>query len=111
MSEAFVYCPEWGVLLCTLCGYCLQPRPDVWVPYLRQQLHGLRGAPLKSLGELFGSYDLAALESMGVPGQGGASPVTAIRGLRAVDGWQYLTCTGGLTRNLKTIKLHVLKAH
>ena len=44
MSEAFTYLPEWGVLLCTPCGYCLQPRPEVWVPHLQQHPHGLRRA-------------------------------------------------------------------
>jgi len=111
MSEPFVYLPEWKVLLCTLCGHCLQPRPDVWVPHLRQQPHGLRGAQLKSLGELFGSYTLAAPENVGIPGTNEAVPTTAIHSLRVIDGWQCLTCTGGLTRNLKTIKLHVSKAH
>ncbi len=111
MSEPFVYLPEWRVLLCTLCGHCLQPRPDVWVPHLRQQPHSVRGAQLKSLGELFGSYTLAAPEDIGIPGTKEAVPTTAIHGLRIIDGWQCLTCTGGLTRNLKTMKLHVSKAH
>jgi len=111
MGEPLVYLPEWKVLLCTLCGHCLQPRPDVWVPHLRQPPHSLRGAQLKSLGELFGSYTLAAPEDVGSPGTTEAVPATAIPGLRVIDGWQCLTCTGGLTRNLKTMKLHVSKAH
>jgi hypothetical protein len=71
----------------------------------------VRGAQLKSLGELFGSYTLAAPEDIGIPGTKEAVPTTAIHGLRIIDGWQCLTCTGGLTRNLKTMKLHVSKAH
>jgi hypothetical protein len=110
MSEAFIYLPEWGVLLCTLCGYCLQPRPDVWVPHLRQHPHGLRGAQLKRLGELIGSYKLSAPQNVRIPGQAGAGPAAAIGGLRVVDGWQCLACAGGLTRNLKTMKVHVSKA-
>lgn len=111
MSEPFVYLPEWQVLLCTLCGHCLQPRPDIWVPHLRQPPHHLRGAQLQSLGELFGSYALAAPEDVGIPGMEEAVPTTAIHGLRVIDGWQCLTCTGGLTRNLKTMTRHVSKAH
>lgn len=112
MSEAFVYLPEWRVLLCTSCGHCLQPRPDVWASHLRQQPHSLRAAQLKSLKELFGSYDLAAPDKVGVPKQNGAGPTTAIHGLHVVDGWQCLICTGvGLTRNLETMKLHVSKTH
>jgi hypothetical protein len=111
MSEAFVYLPEWRVLLCTCCGHCLQPRPDVWASHLRQQPHSLRAAQLKSLKELFGSYDLAAPDKVGVPKQNGAGPATAIHGLHVMDGWQCLVCVGGLTRNLETMKLHVSKAH
>jgi hypothetical protein len=72
------------------------------VPHLRQQPHRLRGAQLKSRGELFGSYNLAVPEHVKVPGQGDGSPAAAIRGLRVVGGWQCLTCAGGLTRNLET---------
>jgi hypothetical protein len=71
MSEAFVYLPEWRVVLCTLCSHCLQPWPDVWTSHLRQQPHSLRAAQLKSLKELFGSYDLAAPDEVGVPKQNG----------------------------------------
>jgi hypothetical protein len=111
MSEAFVYLPEWRVLLCTLCGHGLQPRPDVWASHLRQQPHGLRAAQLKSLKELFGSYDLADPSEVGVPGQNGGGPAAAIHGLHTIDGWQCLTCMGGLTRNLETMTLHVSKVH
>ncbi|KUJ13131.1 uncharacterized protein LY89DRAFT_673228 [Mollisia scopiformis] len=69
MSDAFIYKPEWRVLLCVECGFCLQPRRDVWPRYLRQQPHCLRGAPLKALVELFGSYDLLAPEQVVVPTQ------------------------------------------
>jgi hypothetical protein len=99
------------VLLCTCCGHCLQPQPDVWASHFRQQPYSLRAAQLKSLKELFGSYDLAAPDKVGVPKQNGAGPATTIHGLHVMDGWQYLVCVGGLTRNLETIKLHMSKAH
>ena len=111
MSEAFGYLPEWRVLLCTLCGYSLQPRREVWVAHLRRQPHGLQSAQLKSLAELFSSYDLAVPDAVRDVGQEGTSPATAIPGLLVLDGWQCLTCGGGLTRNLKTMKRHVAKAH
>lgn len=111
MSSAFVYLPEWRVLLCTLCGHCVQPRPGVWVAHLRQPPHGLRGAQLRGLEELFASYDLLAPKAVSTPGQGRPGPVPAIDGLRVVDGWQCLACAGGLTQSLKTMKLHVAKAH
>ena len=120
MSAAFVYLPRWGVLLCTTCGYCLQPRPEAWVPHLRQQPHCLRGGQLKSLGELFGSYALTAPEDVEVPGSWGGdaagpvptpAPAPAIRGMRVLDGWQCLTCGGGLTRNVVTMRRHVSKDH
>ncbi|TVY20062.1 hypothetical protein LARI1_G002712, partial [Lachnellula arida] len=103
MSEAFVHLPEWRVLLCTLCGHCLPPRPDVWVSHLRQQPHRLRAAQLKSLKELFGSYDLAPPDEVRVPGPNGAGLAAAIHGLRVMDGWQCRVCAGGLTRNLETM--------
>jgi hypothetical protein len=99
------------VLLCTCCSHCLQPRLDVWALHLRQQPHSLRAAQLKSLKELFGSYDLAAPDKVGVPKQNGAGPVTAIYSLHVIDGWQCLICVGGLTRNLETIKLYMSKAY
>ena len=111
MSKALVYLPEWRVLLCTLCGHCLQPWPGVWASHLRQQPHGLRAAQLKGLKELFGSYDLADPSKAGVPAPNGDGPAAAIRGLHTMDGWQCLTCMGGLTRYLETMKLHVSKAH
>ncbi|KUJ06429.1 uncharacterized protein LY89DRAFT_556046, partial [Mollisia scopiformis] len=52
----FIYRPEWQVLLCTECGFCLRPGRDVWLRHLRQKPHYLRGAPLKALVELFESY-------------------------------------------------------
>ena len=104
-----MHLPGWRVLLCTL---CVQPRPEVWVAHLRQHPHSLRRAQLKGLAELFGSYDLAAPSGIGVPGEGGdGRPIAAIEGLRVADGWQCCTCTAGLTRNLKAMKLHVSKAH
>ena len=111
MSKAFVYLLEWRVLLCTCCGHCLQPQPDVWALHLWQQPHSLRAAQLKSLKGLFGSYNLAAPNKVGVPKQNRAGPATAIHGLHVMDSWQCLICMGGLIRNLETIKLHVLKAH
>ncbi len=112
MSEAFVYLPEWRVLLCTLCGHCLQPRPDVWASHLRQRPHGLRAAQRRSLRELFSSYDLAAPDEVRVLEQSGAGVVrAAIHGLHVRDGWQCLLCAGGLTRNLETMKLHVSETH
>jgi superfamily II DNA or RNA helicase len=104
MSDAFVYKPEWRVLLCVECGFCLQPRRDVWPRHLRQQPHCLRGAPLKALVELFGSYDLLAPEQVAVPTQ-------AVAGLRLLDGFQCLTCLAGLTQSLQIIHLHVSKVH
>jgi superfamily II DNA or RNA helicase len=64
----------------------------------------LRAAPLKSLVELFGSYDLLAPEQVVVPTQ-------AVAGLRLLDGFQCLTCLAGLTQSLQTIQLHVSKIH
>ena len=112
-ETTFVYLPEWGVLLCTIRGHCLQPRPNAWVPHLRQQPDGLRGAQLTSLGEIFSSCSLAAPADVECPGQlqEDANPATAIRGLRVADGWQCLTCREGLTTNLKTMKLHVSRVH
>ncbi len=46
----------------------------------------MRGAQLKSLGELFGSYTLAAPEDIGIPGTKEAVPTIAIYGLRIIDG-------------------------
>ncbi|KAG9241066.1 hypothetical protein BJ878DRAFT_394823, partial [Calycina marina] len=99
------------LLLCTICGHCLQPRPDVWAPHLRQHPHHLRGAQLKHLQELFSSYRLAAPEDVDVPSSGKTGPARAIRGLRVVDGWQCLVCEEGLTRSLATMKVHVSKVH
>ena len=104
MGDVFVYKPEWRVLLYVEYGFCLQPRRDVWLRHLRQQPHCLRGVPLKSLVELFGSYDLLAPEQVTVPTQ-------AVAGLRLRDGFQYLTCSTGLTQSLQTIQLHVSKEH
>jgi hypothetical protein len=78
MSEGVLYQPEWQVLLCTECGFCLWPGRDVWLRYLRQQPHCLRGVPLKALVELFGSYELLAPEQVAVPTQ-------AVAGLRLLD--------------------------
>ncbi len=75
MNEGFLYYPEWRVLLCTQCGFCLRPGRDVWLRHLRQEPHYLRGAPLKALVELFGSYDLLAPEQVAIPTQ-------AVTGLR-----------------------------
>jgi len=104
MSEDFRYQPERRVLLCAACGFCLRPGRDVWLRHLRQKPHCLRGAPLRPLVELFGSYDLLAPEQVAVP-------TRAVAGLRLRDGFQCLTCSAGLTQSLQTIRLHVSKAH
>jgi hypothetical protein len=64
----------------------------------------LRGAPLRALVELFGSYGLLPPEQV-------AAPTRAVPGLRRWDGFQCLTCLAGLTQSLQTIQLHVTKAH
>jgi hypothetical protein len=104
MSDGVLYQPEWQVLLCTQCGFCLRPGRSVWLRHLRQKPHCLRGAPLKALVELFASYGLLAPEQVAVPTQ-------AVAGLRLQDGFQCLTCSAGLTQSLQTIQLHVSKAH
>ncbi len=92
------------MLLCAACGFCLRPGRDVWLRHLRQKPHCLRGAPLRALVQLFGSYDLLAPEQVAVP-------TRAVAGLRLRDGFQCLTCSAGLTQSLQTIRLHVSKAH
>ncbi len=104
MSDGVLYQPEWQVLLCTQCGFCLRPGRSVWLRHLRQKPHCLRGALLKALVELFASYGLLAPEQVAVPTQ-------AVAGLRLQDGFQCLTCSAGLTQSLQTIQLHVSKAH
>jgi len=104
MSEGFLYQPEWQVLLCEECGFSLRPERDLWLRQLRQGPHCLRGAPLKALVKLFGSYELRAPEQVAVP-------TRAVAGLRLLDGFQCLTCLSGLTRSLPTIQLYVFKAH
>lgn len=106
MGDPFVYLVEWQVLLCTSCGYCLRPGRDVWVRHLRQAPHLLRGAPLKTLVELFASYVLRAAEA-----EPGRLPTEAISGLRLLDGFQCLTCLAHLTRDCKAMQRHVSKAH
>ncbi|KFZ20411.1 hypothetical protein V501_00159 [Pseudogymnoascus sp. VKM F-4519 (FW-2642)] len=71
----------------------------------------MRGARLKSLGQLFGSYQLAEPADVKAPSRGDAGPAPAIRGLRVLDGWQCLACAGGLTRNVETMKRHVSREH
>ncbi|KAH8769341.1 hypothetical protein BGZ57DRAFT_898318 [Hyaloscypha finlandica] len=88
MSGGVLYKLEWQVLLCTECGFCLRPGRDVWLRHLRQKPHCLRGAPLKALVELFGSYDLLAPEQVVVPTQ-------AVAGLRLLDGFQVPDVLGG----------------
>ncbi|KAG4428822.1 hypothetical protein IFR05_015699 [Cadophora sp. M221] len=104
MSEGFVYKPEWQVLLCTECGFCLRPGRDIWLRHLRQKPHCLRGAPLKAIVGLFESYDLLAPEQVAVSTQ-------AVDGLRLLDGFQCVTCLADLTQSLQTIQLHVSKVH
>ncbi len=104
MSEGFLYQPEWQALLCKECGFCLSLRRDLWLQHLRQRPHCLRGAPLKALVELFGSYDLRAPEQVAVPTQ-------AVAGQRLLDGFQCLMCLSGLTQSLLTIRLHMSKVH
>ena len=58
MSKALIYLPEWRVVLCRECGYCLRPGRNVWVRHLRQQPHNQRGAVLKAMLDLLDSYDL-----------------------------------------------------
>ena len=106
MDKPFIYLSEWQVLLCASCGYCLRPGRDVWVRHLRQAPHCSKGAPLKTLVELFGSYDLRAAEA-----EVGQLPTKAIPGLRLLDGFQCLTCSAHLTRDCKSMQRHVSKAH
>ncbi len=80
------------MLLCTECGFCLRPERDVWLRHPRQKPYCLRGALLRALVELFGSYDLLAPEQVAVPTQ-------AVAGLRLLDGFQCLTCLAGLTQS------------
>jgi hypothetical protein len=82
MGDPSVYLPEWQVLLCTSCGYCLWPGRDAWVRHLRQAPHLLRGAPLKALVELFTTYALRAAKA-----EPGRLPTEAIPGLRLLDGF------------------------
>jgi hypothetical protein len=104
MSDGVLYKPEWQVLLCTQCGFCLRPGRRVWLRHLRQKPHCLRGASLRALVELLGSYNLPALEQVAVPTQ-------AVTGLQLHNGFQCLTCFAGLTQSLQTIQLHMSKVH
>jgi Orsellinic acid/F9775 biosynthesis cluster protein D len=67
MGDGVLYRPEWQVLLCTQCGFCLRPGRSVWFRHLRQKPHCLRGILLKALVELFASYGLLVPEQVAVP--------------------------------------------
>ena len=88
MVDTFIYLPEWRVLLCKSCGYCLS------------------GALSRAQLELFGSYELRAAEDVTE-----RSPTKAITGLRLLNGFQCLTCTFHLTRDIKAMQRHVSNAH
>jgi hypothetical protein len=66
----------------------------------------LKGASLKTLVELFSSYDLRAAEA-----EPARLPTKAIPGLRLLDGFQCLTCSAHLTRDCKSMQRHVSKAY
>ena len=82
MSARFVYLPEWRVLVCEECGFCLRPGRDVWFRHLRQAPHCSKGPELRAQVELFESYDLCAPEQELVQ-----LPAHAIPGLRLLDGF------------------------
>jgi Orsellinic acid/F9775 biosynthesis cluster protein D/Helicase conserved C-terminal domain len=111
MGETFVYLSDQGLLLCVDCGRCLRPGRSVWLRHLRQPPHCLRGPQLQSRVELFESYRLRAPEHVDLPTGDGTVPAPSIKGLRIHDGFQCLTCSAGLTRDLKAIQRHVSKAH
>jgi hypothetical protein len=59
----FPYLPEWRVVVCEECGYCLRPGEGSTTRHLRREPHRLRGAELRALVELLGSYDVGHLSN------------------------------------------------
>jgi hypothetical protein len=112
IEQTFVYHSELQVLLCTTCRFCLRPGPQSWTQHLRQQPHGLSRAPLKSLVELFQTYQLQDPSRILAPSprRPGAAPF-ALPGLRLLDGFECLACSARLTRNPQARDLHLSKAH
>lgn len=106
MSDAFRYLPEWQALLCTSCGHCLRPGRSAWTRHLRLPPHCLKGALLKEQLELFDSYRLCTADRLA-----GQEPEKVVAGLRVLDGFQCLTCSTHLTRDIKAMGRHVSKAH
>ena len=106
MSDDFRYLPEWQALLCTSCGHCLRPGLSVWTRHLRLPPHYLKGALLKEQLELFGKYKLCTADHLAEQ-----APERVVTGLRVLDGFQCLTCSTHLTRDIKAMGRHVSKAH
>lgn len=107
MEESFTYLPQWRVLLCPECGFCLQPHEGAWKRHLRGKPHQIFGKQLAGLLRLLRSYDLVAPERAIRP----KTVIPIINGLRRHKGFQCLSCFQFLTTSLVTMKRHVSKDH
>ena len=107
----FTYLPEWQVLLCALCGYCLVPTSSAWARHLRAAPHRLRGPELASLLELFASYALRPLPVRHGSQPALPLPARTIPGLQVHDGFACLLCPTFLSCNRQGLQRHLSKQH
>jgi hypothetical protein len=90
--DDFVYNPDHRVIVCRRCKTCLIPKVTSWKSHLRAEPHRMRGQELRTVVELFSSYQLRSVDELRQQKPDRTRPCWRIEGLACFGGQH---CTHG----------------